>query len=208
MNFFIDSIQSNAYLGVKPKRAPINTHALVGITNVVLAQNALFAPGIRAIGGIMSTINNLVRKWRVFEFDQSDSANAHASSGKRIVVIDRNDHLREDLTLVLEQEADRECRPLNIALLIGGGERCDVVTRFDQSGIAAAEIVRILNKTGFKGQLKFVVDEDTVPLHLTRRLKKLAIDFDLSTTTVSNLAIVPQHAPSPSITQILTSAMG
>lgn len=156
----------------------------------------------------MSNFYNLVRKWRVFEFRAEKSVQELGYAFKRIVVIDRNDQLRDDISDVLNHDAQRECRPLNIGLILDGKDPCDVVTRFDQSGIAAAEIVRILNRTGFKGKLKFVVDEHTVPLHLTRRVKKLAIDFDLSTTTVSNLAYLNNHTPVPRNTPILKSAMG
>jgi len=156
----------------------------------------------------MSNIYNLVRKWRVFEFRAEERAQELIHSSNRIVAIDRNDQLREDISDVLKHDAQSECRPLNIGLFVDGEHPCDVVTRFDQSGIAAAEIVRILNRTGFKGQLKFVVDEHTVPLHLTRRLKKLAIDFDLSTTTVSNLAYLNKHTPVSRTEPILTSVMG
>lgn len=156
----------------------------------------------------MSNRLNLVGKWRVFDFELESGANRFTTKNSHIIVIDRNDGLRDELATSFGFDAASECRPRNIALLIDGHRNVSVVTRCDQSGIAAAEIVRMLNKTGFKGKLLFVCDAQTVPLHLTRRLKNLAIDFDLSTTTVPDLGNAPKMTTDPSTNHILSSALG
>jgi len=157
----------------------------------------------------MAEYTKIIRKMRVFEFDIETPA------GERfpLITIDRDDGLRDRIEQAFSTTAHSEVRPRNIGLLIDRIRHGLVVTNADNAGYASIEIMRILNQTGFRGELLFMTNGNTYPLHLLRRLNKLALDFDLGTISMSNLLSrvnSTRHsiAQDPSVPSKLTSALG
>ncbi len=157
----------------------------------------------------MPEYTKIIRQMRVFEFD----AQTPSGSSFPLIAIDREDGLRERLETALGSKPIGECRPRNIGLMIDRNSRGTIVMNADNSGYASTEIMRILNLTGLRGELLFITNGKTYPLHLLRRLNKVALDFDLGTISMQNLIVRINDHPS-SITQELnqrselTSAVG
>jgi len=128
-----------------------------------------------------------------------------------VIGIDRTDGLKERLELAFETKATKECRPLNMGLLIDRKKHSIVVTNADNAGYASTEIMRILNQTGFRGEVLFLTNSNTYPLHLLHRLNKLALDFDLGTismATLLNKINVNAQVPTQTQSTKLSSAVG
>ena len=131
----------------------------------------------------MAEYTKIIRKMRVFEFDVEQPSGAHLN----VIAIDRDDGLRERLEQAFGAPVQNEVRPRNIGLLIDRVRDGLVIANADTAGYASTEIIRILNQTGFRGEVLFLTNGNTYPLHLLRRLNKLALDFDLSTISMANL---------------------
>jgi len=106
-----------------------------------------------------------------------------------------------------------EFRVRNIGLALSGKRDAIVLTSADNAGYASTEIMRILNQTGFNGELLFLTLGNTYPLHLMRRLNKQALDFDLDTISMANLLLKvnkPIQTVPCKITHVeeISSAMG
>jgi len=157
----------------------------------------------------MADYYKTIRKMRVFEF------NVETPDGSMIhlLAIDRDDGLRERLEQAFGTISKKEVRPRNIGLLIDRMRTSLVITNADNAGYASTEIMRILNQTSFKGEVLFLTNGNTYPLHLLRRLNKLALDFDLGTISMANLlsrvnSTQQHYAQDPSSPSKFTSALG
>ena len=157
----------------------------------------------------MAEYSKVIRKMRVFEF-QVEKPNGDVLP---VIAIDREDGLRDRLEQAFDTTAINEIRPRNIGLLIDRMRHGIIVTNADNAGYASTEIMRILNQTSFQGEVLFLTNGNTYPLHLLRRLNKLALDFDLGTISMANLLSRVNVAPiniaqDPSLPVKMTSALG
>ncbi len=132
----------------------------------------------------MTGYNKIIRKMRVFEFE----IETHSGATTSLIAIDRMDGLRERIERTFNVQAVSECRPRNIGLMIERSKHRFVVTSAEKAGYASTELMRILNQTSFQGEVLFLTDGNTYPLHLLRRLNKMALDFDLGTISMANLS--------------------
>lgn len=157
----------------------------------------------------MTRHTKIIRKMRVFEFEVETPDGATVP----LLAIDRDDGLRVRLEMAFGTKAKKECRPRNIGLMIDKEKHKLVVTNAENAGYASTEIMKILNQTGFTGEVWFLTNGNSYPLHLLRRLNKLALDFDLGTCSVATLLSklnstthsTTQNAPQ---TPKMTSALG
>lgn len=152
----------------------------------------------------MSEYTNEFRNMRVFEFQVS----RQDGTTRQVVAFDNGEGLREQLENILGSQTIKECRPRNVGLLLGNTESGMVLANHDPSGQVSTEILRILNQTGFRGQLIFLCDNGTIPLHAARRLKKLALDFDLGALSVTSLFQKVTEADNKLEPKIMSSAVG
>lgn len=131
----------------------------------------------------MTGYNKIIRQMRVYEFEVETPKGGLIS----IIAIDRMDGLRERLEIAFDAKPVRECRPRNVGLMIERSKHRYVVTGAEKAGYASTELMRILNQTSFQGELLFLTNGNTYPLHLLRRLNKIALDFDLGTISMATL---------------------
>ncbi len=132
---------------------------------------------------MMAGYTKLIRQMRIFAFD------VMTPTGKMfpLIGIDRQDGLRDRLSSSFGTEPTSECRPRNIGLMLSDTNANTVVTNADNAGYSSTELMRILNQTGFRGEVLFLSNGNTYPLHLLRRLNNLALDFDLGTISMAAL---------------------
>ena len=157
----------------------------------------------------MPEYTKIIRKMRVFEFEVEMSENER----RCVFVIDREDDLSTKMEVELGVAPISEFRVRNIGLALSGKRDAIVLTSADNAGYASTEIMRILNQTGFNGELLFLTLGNTYPLHLMRRLNKQALDFDLDTISMANLLLKvnkPIQTVPCKITHVeeISSAMG
>ncbi len=131
----------------------------------------------------MTGFAKMLRGMRVFEFE------VVCATGVKIplIGIDRDDGLRERIESTFQAKVTRTFRPRNIGLLIDRQRHKLIVTNAENAGYTSTELMKILNQTGFDGELLFLTSGNTYPLHLLRRLNNLALDFDLATISVATL---------------------
>jgi len=139
----------------------------------------------------MSGYNKIIRKMRVFEFEIEQPHGEMVS----VIAIDRMDGLRERLELAFGTAPVSECRPRNIGLLIERAKHRFVVTGAENAGYSSTELMRILNQTSFQGEVLFLTNGNTYPIHLLRRLNKMALDFDLGTISMATLLFKVNNNP-------------
>lgn len=159
----------------------------------------------------MAGYTKQIRQMRVFSFDVLNQA----GKALPIIGIDRQDGLKDRLTSAFGFEPTSECRPRNIGLMLQDTEAELIVTNADNAGYSSTELMRILNQTGFQGELLFLTNGNTYPLHLLRRLNNLALDFDLGTISMATLrsrvnAAAPMIAKDPTqpSVKLRTAAVG
>lgn len=153
----------------------------------------------------MVEFKNTLRKLRVYKYLIETASGMQ----KQILVIDRESgEIREQFEAIFEVRPIQECRPRNIGLLLHRQRQSAILTGCDVVGFAITDMLRILNQTGFRGQLLFLCDESAIPLHTARRMKNLALDFDLGSVSVTNLVKKVNEARDITIPRLLASALG
>ena len=124
-----------------------------------------------------------IRQWRAYEFMIAD----HAGVSRRLFVLDRNDGLKDQVASEFGRLPVNTFRINNIAIFLDNNPGTTLIAKRDATGWVTTEIIRLLNQTGFRGKYLIVCDDNTIPMHMVKRLKKIAIDFDLGSTSVKNL---------------------
>lgn len=152
----------------------------------------------------MTEYSEEFRNMRVFELQIP----RQDGSLRQVIAFDNGDGLRDQLENILGYQAVKECRPRNVGLLLGNSQSAMVLANHDPSGRISTEMLRILNQTGFRGQLIFLCDGGTIPLHAARRLKKLALDFDLGALSVTSLFQKITEADNGLAPKMMSSAVG